>query len=53
MLGHISCITTFGAQIRLTGITGDDPRGVVLLCEMQPDFGSFLPGRHFSTEHRM
>ena len=44
MLGHISCITAFGTQIPLTGITGDDPRGVVLLCEMQPDFGSFLPG---------
>ena len=25
MLGHISCITAFGAQIPLTGITGDDP----------------------------
>ena len=43
-LGYISCITAFGAQIPLTGITGDDPRGVVLLCEMQPDFGSVLLG---------
>ena len=25
MLGHISCITAIGAQIPLTGITGDDP----------------------------
>ena len=44
MLGHISCITAFGTQIPVTGITGDSPRGVVLLCEMQPDFGLFLPG---------
>ena len=46
MLGHISCITAFGAQIPLTGITGDDPQSVILLFEMQPDFGSFLLGRH-------
>ena len=25
LCGHISCITAFGAQIPLTGITGDDP----------------------------